>query len=62
MPMPFVNRPVRGWATRPGRRRWCTGGRPWQPAKDGGAYYTGSFTDPDGNAWEISRLDSLHTI
>jgi predicted lactoylglutathione lyase len=38
------------------------GGRPWQPAKDGGASYTGSFTDPDGNAWEISWLDSLHTI
>jgi predicted lactoylglutathione lyase len=38
------------------------GGRPWQPAKDGEASYTGSFTDPDGNAWEISWLDSLHTI
>ena len=40
----------------------AAGGRPWLPAKDGGASYTGSFTDPDGNAWEISWLDSLHTI
>jgi predicted lactoylglutathione lyase len=38
------------------------GGRPWQAVKDGAASYTGSFTDPDGNAWEISWLDSLHTI
>jgi len=40
----------------------AAGGRPWLPAKDGEATYTGSFTDPDGNAWEISWLDSLHTI
>jgi predicted lactoylglutathione lyase len=38
------------------------GGRPWLPAQDGEASYTGSFTDPDGNAWEISWLDQLHTI
>jgi len=40
----------------------AAGGRPWLPAQDGEASYTGSFTDPDGNAWEISWLDSLHTI
>jgi predicted lactoylglutathione lyase len=38
------------------------GGLPWLPAQDGEASYTGSFTDPDGNAWEITWLDQLHTI
>lgn len=38
------------------------GGRSWQPAQDGDASYTGSFTDPDGNAWEITWLDQLHPI
>src|SRR4051812_49343473 len=38
------------------------GGHPWLPAQDGEASYTGSFTDPDGNAWEITWLDQLHTI
>jgi uncharacterized protein len=40
----------------------AAGGRPWLPARDGDATYTGSFADPDGNAWEISWLDQLHTI
>jgi predicted lactoylglutathione lyase len=38
------------------------GGRPFLPVQDGESTYTGSFTDPDGNAWEISWLDQLHTI
>ena len=38
------------------------GGRPWLPPQDGEASCTGSFTDPDGNAWEITWLDQLHTI
>jgi predicted lactoylglutathione lyase len=38
------------------------GGLPWLPARDGEASYTGSCTDPDGNAWEITWLDQLHTI
>ncbi|MGY1802453.1 VOC family protein [Blastococcus sp. SYSU D00922] len=38
------------------------GGREWQPVQDGEATRTGSFTDPDGNAWEITWLDQLHTI
>ena len=38
------------------------GGRPFRPAQDGESTCTGSFTDPDGNAWEISWLDQLHTI
>ncbi|WP_448628745.1 VOC family protein [Geodermatophilus sp. URMC 64] len=40
----------------------AAGGRSWLPARDGDASYTGSFADPDGNAWEISWLDQLHTI
>ena len=38
------------------------GGRPWLPAQVGEASYSGSFAVPDGNAWEISWLDQLHTI
>jgi predicted lactoylglutathione lyase len=38
------------------------GGQAWLPAQDGEASYTASFTDPDGNPWEISWLDQLHTI
>jgi len=40
----------------------AAGGRRWQPEQDDEASYTASFTDPDGNAWEISWLDQLHTI
>jgi len=40
----------------------AAGGRPWLPFADGEASYSGSFTDPDGNAWEITWLDQLHTI
>jgi len=40
----------------------AVGGQAWLPAQDGEASYTASFTDPDGNAWEISWLDQLHTI
>ncbi len=40
----------------------AAGGREWLPAHQVGTAYTGSFADPDGNAWEISWLDSLHTI
>jgi uncharacterized protein len=43
-------------------RALAAGGSPWLPALDGEATYTGSFADPDGNAWEISWLDQLHTI
>ncbi|MGY1618011.1 VOC family protein [Geodermatophilus sp. SYSU D00691] len=43
-------------------RALAAGGRPWLPAQDGESSYTGSFTDPDGNAWEVSWLDQLHTI
>ena len=40
----------------------AAGGREWLPAHQVGTAYTGSFADPDGNAWEISWLDQLHTI
>jgi len=40
----------------------AAGGRPWLPAQDDEASYTASFTDPDGNAWEISWLGQLHTL
>jgi predicted lactoylglutathione lyase len=43
-------------------RALAAGGRRFLPVQDGASAYTGSFTDPDGNAWEISWLDQLHTI
>jgi predicted lactoylglutathione lyase len=38
------------------------GGRPWLPAQQDGARYTGSFADPDGNVWQVMWLDQLHVV
>ena len=38
------------------------GGREWLPARQDEARYTGSFTDPDGNVWQILWLDQLHVV
>ncbi len=31
-------------------------------AEEDGARYTGSFTDPDGNVWQVLWLDQLHVV
>ncbi len=38
------------------------GGRPGLPAREEDARYTGSFLDPDGNAWEVVWMDQLHVV
>ena len=38
------------------------GGREWLPTHQVGAAYTGSFADPDGNAWEITWLDQVSVV
>ena len=38
------------------------GGRPWQPVRQDGLRYTGSFTDPDGNAWQVMWMDQQHVV
>ncbi len=40
----------------------AAGGRSWAPAQEDGARYTGSFTDPDGNVWQVLWLDQLHVV
>lgn len=40
----------------------AAGGRDWLPAREEGARYTGSFTDPDGNVWQVMWLDQLHVV
>jgi predicted lactoylglutathione lyase len=38
------------------------GGRPWLPAQEDSARYTGSFADPDGNVWQVLWLDQVHVV
>ncbi len=38
------------------------GGGSWAPTQEEGARYTGSFTDPDGNVWQVLWLDQLHVV
>ncbi|NEM08191.1 glyoxalase [Geodermatophilus normandii] len=40
----------------------AAGGRPGLPPREEDASYTGSFSDPDGNVWEIVWIDQLHVI
>jgi predicted lactoylglutathione lyase len=40
----------------------AAGGREWLPAREEEARYTGSFTDPDGNVWQVMWLDQLHVV
>ena len=40
----------------------AAGGRPWSPAEEQDSRYTGSFTDPDGNVWQVLWLDQLHVV
>jgi uncharacterized protein len=43
-------------------RALAAGGGSWSPAEEDGARYTGSFTDPDGNVWQVLWLDQLHVV
>jgi predicted lactoylglutathione lyase len=43
-------------------RALAAGGQRRLPARDGEARYTGSFTDPDGHAWDVVWLDQLHVV
>lgn len=40
----------------------AAGGRPWQPGHGDEAAYTKSFTDPDGNAWQVVWMEPRHVI
>jgi predicted lactoylglutathione lyase len=43
-------------------RALAAGGREWLPARQVGTAYTGSFADPDGNAWEITWFDRVSVV
>ena len=43
-------------------RAGTAGGRPGVPAREEGAAYVGSFSDPDGNAFEAMWMDQLHVV
>ena len=43
-------------------RAVAAGGREWLPARAEDSRYTGSFTDPDGNVWQVLWLDQLHVV
>ena len=43
-------------------RAVAAGGSERGPARDEEARYTGSFTDPDGNVWQVLWLDQLHVV
>jgi predicted lactoylglutathione lyase len=40
----------------------AAGGREWGLAREEESRYTGSFTDPDGNVWQVLWLDQLHVV
>ena len=40
----------------------AAGGGPWLPVQEDAASYTGSFTDPDGHAWEMTCMEPVHVI
>jgi predicted lactoylglutathione lyase len=43
-------------------RALAGGGGPWLPTREDASSYTGSFTDPDGHAWEMTRMEPVHVI
>jgi predicted lactoylglutathione lyase len=43
-------------------RALASGGGSWLPALADASGYTGSFTDPDGHAWQLTCMESLHVI
>jgi uncharacterized protein len=43
-------------------RAVAAGGVHWAPPVEEAARYTGSFTDPDGNVWQVLWLDQLHVV
>jgi predicted lactoylglutathione lyase len=40
----------------------AAGGGTWSKAQEEASRYTGSFTDPDGNVWQVLWLDQLHVV
>jgi predicted lactoylglutathione lyase len=40
----------------------AAGGRPWRPGHGDEDAYSKSFTDPDGNAWQIMWMEPRHVI
>ena len=40
----------------------ASGGGSWLPPREDAASYTGSFTDPDGHAWELTCMEPVHVI
>ena len=40
----------------------ASGGHPGVPVQDDETTLTGSFTDPDGHAWQVSWMDARHVI
>ena len=43
-------------------RASAAGGKPWVPAREDDATYTGSFTDPDGHVWQVMWMDQQHVV
>ena len=43
-------------------RAVAAGGSERGPAREEETRYTGSFTDPDGNVWQVLWLDQLHVV
>jgi predicted lactoylglutathione lyase len=43
-------------------RAVAAGGRPGVAVPDDGTTVTGSFTDPDGHAWQALWMDQLHVV
>ncbi|GAB4079207.1 glyoxalase [Modestobacter muralis] len=40
----------------------AAGSRPGVPAPEDASTHTGSFTDPDGHAWQALWMDQLHVV
>ena len=43
-------------------RAASAGGASSQPVTEDEASYTGSFTDPDGHAWQVTAMEPVHVI
>ena len=40
----------------------AAGGGSWLPPREDASSYTGSFSDPDGHAWEMTCMEPVHVI
>jgi uncharacterized protein len=43
-------------------RALANGGGSWLPTREDTSGYVGSFTDPDGHAWEMTCMEIVHVI